>query len=74
MLKRFRCLPKICVTCSSATPAGPQVTIGINPGFRTGCKVAVVDATGQFLTSETMYAAPPREEKEKAAATLRLIA
>ena len=57
-----------------AAPAGPQVTIGIDPGFRTGCKVAVVDATGRFLTSETIYPTPPREEKEKAAATLlRLI-
>jgi len=57
-----------------ASPAGPQVTIGIDPGFRTGCKVAVVDETGQFLTSETIYPTPPREEKEKAgAALLRLI-
>jgi len=57
-----------------AAPAGPQVTIGIDPGFRTGCKVAVVDETGQFLTSETIYPTPPREDKEKAAATLlRLI-
>ena len=57
-----------------ASPAGPQVTIGIDPGFRTGCKVAVVDETGQFLTSETIYPTPPREEKEKAVATLlRLI-
>ena len=57
-----------------ASPAGPQVTIGIDPGFRTGCKVAVVDETGQFLTSEAIYPTPPREEKEKAVATLlRLI-
>ena len=57
-----------------ASPAGPQVTIGIDPGFRTGCKVAVVDETGQFLSSETIYPTPPREEKEKAGATLlRLI-
>ena len=57
-----------------ASPAGPQVTIGIDPGFRTGCKVAVVDETGQFLTSETIYPTPPREEKEKAGTTLlRLI-
>ena len=57
-----------------AAPAGPQVTIGLDPGFRTGCKVAVVDETGQFLTNETIYPTPPREEKEKAAATLlRLI-
>ncbi len=57
-----------------ASPAGPQVTIGIDPGFRTGCKVAVVDETGQFLTNETIYPTPPREDKQQAAATLlRLI-
>ncbi|HRA90188.1 MAG TPA: helix-hairpin-helix domain-containing protein, partial [Planctomycetaceae bacterium] len=57
-----------------AAPAGPQVTIGIDPGFRTGCKVAVVDETGQFLTNETIYPTPPREDKQQAAATLlRLI-
>ena len=32
-----------------AAPAGPKVTVGIDPGFRTGCKVAVIDATGKFL-------------------------
>ncbi|HEX6984389.1 MAG TPA: Tex-like N-terminal domain-containing protein, partial [Planctomycetaceae bacterium] len=32
-----------------APPAGPRVTIGIDPGFRTGCKVAVVDGTGKVL-------------------------
>jgi uncharacterized protein len=31
-----------------AAPAGPRVTLGIDPGFRTGCKVAVVDGTGKF--------------------------
>lgn len=57
-----------------AAPAGPQVTIGIDPGFRTGCKVAVVDETGQFLTNDTIYPTPPREDRQQAAATLlRLI-
>ena len=40
-------------------PAGPKVTIGIDPGFRTGCKVAVVDGTGKFLTNTTIYPTPP---------------
>lgn len=57
-----------------APPAGPQVTIGIDPGFRTGCKVAVVDETGRYLCNETIYPTPPREETEQAAAVLvRLI-
>ena len=45
-----------------AAPAGPRVTIGIDPGFRTGCKVAVVDGTGQFLTNATIYPTPPKSD------------
>ena len=54
-----------------APPAGPLVTIGIDPGFRTGCKVAVVDGTGKFLTSTTIYPTPPRNDVEGAAKTLK---
>ncbi len=43
-----------------APPAGPRVTLGVDPGFRTGCKVAVVDGTGKFLESTTIYPTPPR--------------
>jgi uncharacterized protein len=56
-----------------APPAGPRVTMGIDPGFRTGCKVAVVDATGKFLESHTIYPTPPREDNTGAAATLRAL-
>jgi uncharacterized protein len=49
-----------------AAPAGPRVTIGIDPGFRTGCKVAVVDGTGKFLTNTTIYPTPPKTETETA--------
>jgi uncharacterized protein len=45
-----------------AAPAGPQVTMGIDPGFRTGCKVAVVDGTGKFLESCTIFPTPPRND------------
>jgi uncharacterized protein len=54
-----------------APPAGSQVTIGIDPGFRTGCKVAVVDATGKHLTNTTIYPTPPRNETQQAATTLK---
>lgn len=54
-----------------AAPAGQRVTMGIDPGFRTGCKVAVVDETGKFLASETIYPTPPREDIEGATKTLR---
>ena len=54
-----------------APPAGPQVTLAVDPGFRTGCKVAVVDATGKFLEHENIYPTPPRNDREGAAKTLR---
>ncbi|MBP90858.1 MAG: RNA-binding transcriptional accessory protein [Planctomycetaceae bacterium] len=54
-----------------AAPAGPQVTMGIDPGFRTGCKVAVVDGTGKFLESCTIFPTPPRNYIEGATAILR---
>ncbi len=53
-----------------SAPAGPSVTIGIDPGFRTGCKVAVVDGTGKFLTSATIYPTPPRSDVEGASKIL----
>jgi len=57
-----------------AAPAGPQITIGIDPGFRSGCKVVVVDQTGRFLVNETIYPTAPRQEVQQASATLlRLI-
>ena len=54
-----------------APPAGPKVTIGIDPGFRTGCKVAVVDGTGKYLANTAIYPTPPRNDTAKAAATLK---
>jgi len=53
-----------------APPAGPHVTMGIDPGFRTGCKVAVVDGTGRFLENTTIFPTAPRNETDKAAATV----
>ncbi len=51
-------------------PAGPKVTIGIDPGFRTGCKVAVVDGTGKFLTNTTLYPTPPQNDVDGAGKAL----
>ena len=53
-----------------AAPAGPRVTIGIDPGFRTGCKVAVVDGTGQFLANTTIFPTPPKSDVKAAADSL----
>lgn len=44
--------------------------LGLDPGFRTGCKVAVVDATGKPLSTATIYPVPPRNQKEEAHALL----
>ncbi len=53
-----------------AAPAGPRVTMGIDPGFRSGCKVAVVDGTGKFLAHVTIYPTPPKSDTATATATL----
>lgn len=45
-----------------AAPAGPKVVMGIDPGIRTGCKVAVVDATGKLLHTGTIYPHQPRRD------------
>jgi uncharacterized protein len=45
-----------------AAPAGARNTMGIDPGIRTGCKIAVIDATGKVLATETIYPFPPRND------------
>ena len=47
-----------------AAPAGPRVVMGLDPGIRTGCKVAVVDATGKVLATDTIYPHEPRRDWE----------
>lgn len=57
-----------------AAPAGPKAILGLDPGIRTGCKVAVVDATGKLLDTETIYPHQPRNDWNGALETLvRLI-
>lgn len=45
-----------------AAPAGPKATIGLDPGLRTGVKVAVVDATGKLLDHATIYPHAPKNQ------------
>jgi protein Tex len=45
-----------------AAPAGPRVTMGLDPGLRTGVKVAVVDRTGKLLETATVYPHVPRND------------
>jgi len=45
-----------------SAPAGPRATLALDPGLRTGCKVAVVDATGKLLETATVYPHAPRND------------
>ena len=56
-----------------AAPAGPRVVLGLDPGIRTGCKVAVVDATGKVLATDTVYPHEPRRDWEGSLHTLGLL-
>ena len=53
-----------------AAPAGPIVVLGIDPGFRTGCKVAVVSETGRFLEHATIYPTEPKRDIVASESTL----
>jgi uncharacterized protein len=53
-----------------AAPAGPRATIGLDPGLRTGVKVAVVDANGKVLDHGAIYPHEPRKRLQEAEATL----
>ncbi len=51
-----------------APPLGSKRVMGIDPGFRTGCKVVCLDETGQLLHNETIYPHPPKQEVRQASA------
>ncbi len=51
-------------------PAGPKAVMGLDPGIRTGCKVAVVDATGKLLETATVYPHQPRNDWQGSLAVL----
>ncbi len=53
-----------------AAPAGAKTTLGLDPGIRTGVKVAVVDPTGKLLATETIYPHAPRNQWDASIATL----
>ncbi len=53
-----------------APPAGPIGTLGVDPGIRTGCKIAVVDETGKLLDHSVIYPLEPKNDTIGAARTL----
>ncbi|MFP4368824.1 MAG: Tex family protein [Candidatus Kapaibacterium sp.] len=54
-----------------SAPAGMKPAIGIDPGFRTGCKVAVLDGTGKYIEYNAIYPFNSENEKKKAASYLK---
>jgi uncharacterized protein len=56
-----------------AAPAGPKAILGLDPGLRTGCKVAVVDRTGKVLATSTIFPHVPREDWAGSLATLAVL-
>lgn len=53
-----------------AAPAGAKVTLGLDPGLRTGCKLAVVDETGKLLQTVTIFPHAPQNNWEKSKRTI----
>jgi uncharacterized protein len=54
-----------------AAPAGPRAVLGLDPGLRTGVKVAVVDATGKLVATDTIYPHEPRRQWDGSIAALK---
>ncbi|GHB94894.1 Tex family protein [Thermomonas carbonis] len=54
-----------------AAPAGPKAVLGLDPGLRTGVKVAVVDATGKLVATDTIYPHEPRKQWDQSLASLK---
>jgi uncharacterized protein len=57
-----------------AAPAGPHATMGLDPGLRTGVKVAIVDATGKVVDTATIYPHQPRNDWDGSLHTLAQLA
>ena len=56
-----------------AAPAGPRATLGLDPGLRTGVKVAVVDATGKLVDTDTIYPHAPKNQWDASIASLAVL-
>ncbi len=57
-----------------AAPAGPKAVLGLDPGIRTGVKVAAIDHTGKVVETSTVYPFEPRRDRAGSLATLAMIA
>jgi len=57
-----------------AAPAGPRATLGLDPGLRTGVKLAAIDATGKLLETATIFPHEPKRQWDQSIATLAALA
>ncbi|MBX2839461.1 MAG: RNA-binding transcriptional accessory protein [Gammaproteobacteria bacterium] len=56
-----------------AAPAGAKATLGLDPGFRTGVKVAVIDTTGQYVDQATIYPHVPKNQWQESISTIAML-
>ncbi|MFZ5635078.1 MAG: Tex family protein [Pseudomonadota bacterium] len=56
-----------------AAPAGPRATLGLDPGLRTGVKVAVIDATGKLVATDTIYPHEPKRQWDASLVALKTL-
>ena len=68
MRRRSGYLPRTSGNCCSLLPLGQKRVLGVDPGYRTGCKLVCLDAQGNLLHNEAIFPHPPQNEKGKAAA------
>ena len=71
MMKPSAYLRKTCGNCCWLRPWGRKRVMGIDPGFRTGCKVVCLDAQGNLLHNENIYPHPPVNQSKEAFAKLQ---
>jgi uncharacterized protein len=57
-----------------AAPAGSKTVMGLDPGIRTGCKIAVVDATGKLIATDTIYPHEPRNQWDQSIQRIAMLA
>jgi uncharacterized protein len=55
------------------TPVSGKIIMGIDPGYRTGCKVAIIDPTGKYLKGITIYPHPPQKDYFNAKTAIRIL-
>src|ERR1700722_2174931 len=71
---RNRSRARVCIEFARPVAGGARVTMGLDPGFRSGVKVAIVDATGRVVATTAIYPHEPQKRWDEALATLGKLA